>query len=126
VLCMVPNRAAPDGETLVERVTLVRRRAWYTSAAWRLEQAGLAPLFVTAYGHRARAGRLLEALAGPPDVLAADLNLAGVLASRAAGLRVHTSHNTTTSAGSSHASRCRATGPAASAGSRPRRWGART
>ena len=57
VLCVVPNRAAPAAETVVEGVTLVRCKAWYTSAAWRLERAGLAPLFLAAYGHRARAAR---------------------------------------------------------------------
>ena len=55
VLCVVEyrNRAAraarPDG------VELVRRRAWYTAAAWRLERLGLAPLWLATAGH-ARAG----------------------------------------------------------------------
>lgn len=93
VLCVVPNRAAPAAETVAEGVALVRRKAWYTSAAWRLERAGLAPLFLAAYGHRARVGRLLESLPGHPDVLAADLNLAGLLGAADARLRVYTSHN---------------------------------
>lgn len=93
VLCLVPNRAAPAAEAVAEGVTLVRRKAWYTSAAWRLEQAGAAPLFLAAYGHRARARRLLAALAGDPDVLAADLNLAGLLEERVGPLRVYTAHN---------------------------------
>jgi len=70
VLCVVPNRNRAAREEVVAGVTLVRRGAWYTSAAWRLEQAGLMPMFVAAHGHRASAGRLLEALPGPADVLA--------------------------------------------------------
>jgi glycosyltransferase involved in cell wall biosynthesis len=93
VLCVVPNRNRAAREEVVAGVTLVRRGAWYTSAAWRLEQAGLMPMFVAAYGHRASAGRLLEALSGQADVLAADLNLIGLLEARPARLRVYTAHN---------------------------------
>ena len=93
VLCLVPNRAAGAGEVVAAGVTLVRRKAWYTSATWRLEQAGLAPSFLAAYRHRAHARRFLASLPGRPDVLAADLNLAGVLERGDARLRVYTSHN---------------------------------
>lgn len=93
VLCVVPNRTRAPREEVAERVALVRRAAWYTSAAWRLEQAGLMPLFIAAHGHRAIAARLLAALPGAPDVLAADLNLAALLETGAARLRVYTAHN---------------------------------
>ncbi len=93
VLCVVPNQSRGAREEVVERVTLVRRGAWHTSAAWRLEQAGLMPLYIAAYGHRANAARLLEALPGAPDVMAADLNLAGLLEAPGARLRVYTAHN---------------------------------
>ena len=59
-LCVVPNRAVAAADERVAGVRLLRRKAWYTSVAWRLERARLAPMF--AGGLRARAGR---ALAGP-------------------------------------------------------------
>ena len=93
VLCVVGNRSRAPRETVAGGMTLVRRGAWYTSAAWRFEQAGLLPLFLAAHGHRAIAARLLESLPGRPDVLAADLNLAGLLEARGAPLRVYTAHN---------------------------------
>lgn len=93
VLCVVGNRSRALRETVAGGVTLVRRGAWYTSAAWRFEQAGLMPLFLAAHGHRANAARLLESLPGRPDVMAVDLNLAGLLEARAAPLRVYTAHN---------------------------------
>jgi hypothetical protein len=93
VLCVVGNRSRAPREAVAEGVTLVRRGAWYTSAAWRFEQAGLMPLFLAAHGHRAIAARLLASLPGRPDVLAVDLNLAGLLGARAAPLRVYTAHN---------------------------------
>ena len=93
VLCVVPNRSRGSREEQADRVTLVRRGAWYTSAAWRLEQAGLMPLFIAAHGHRAIARRLLASLPAAPDVLAADVNLAGLLEVGTARLRVYTAHN---------------------------------
>jgi len=93
VLCVVPNRNRAASEELAANVTLIRRRAWYTSVAWRLERARVSPLFLAAHGHRAARRRLLEALPGRADVIAADLMLASLLDGHAAGLRVHTSHN---------------------------------
>lgn len=93
VLCVVPNRSRGAREERAAGVTLARRRAWYTGLAWRLERARLAPLFTAAYAHAAGARRLLAALPGRPDVLAADLNLAALLDAGAATLRVYTAHN---------------------------------
>jgi len=93
VLCIVPNRTRKPDEEKVAGVTLVRRRAWYTSAAWRLEQAGLAPLFLASLAHRARARRLLDELPGQADVCMADLPLAGMLEASPARLRVLNAHN---------------------------------
>ena len=96
VLCMVPNRSRGAREQLVDRVAIVRRKAWYTALAWRLERARVSPLFLAAHGHRALARGLSRALAphGPaPDVLMTDLHLAGVRALSAARLKVHHAHN---------------------------------
>jgi glycosyltransferase involved in cell wall biosynthesis len=93
VLCMVENRNRSPRDERVHGVTLARRRAWYTSAAWRLERARLAPLWLAALGHRARAARLAAALPGEPDVRAADFNLAGLLAAPGGALRVYLSQN---------------------------------
>ncbi len=93
VLCVVPNRSPGAREQVVDRVALTRRGAWYTGLAWRLEQAGLAPLFVAAYGHRATAAPWLAALPGEPDVVTCDLNLTGLFETRPARLRVYTAHN---------------------------------
>ncbi len=93
LLCVVPNRTTGAREQVVDGVTLVRRKAWYTSLAWRLERLHLAPLSV-AYGwHTAAARGLLAALPGTPDALCADLPLSGLLAASAAPLKVYTSHN---------------------------------
>jgi glycosyltransferase involved in cell wall biosynthesis len=88
VLCVVPNRNRAPLEQRAQGVTLIRRRAWYTSLAWRLERARLAPLFLAAHGHAWRAGRLRHALPASADVCMADLHLAGLLARRPARLRV--------------------------------------
>lgn len=93
VLCVTPNRAGGPASERVDGVELVRRKAWHTSLAWRLERARLAPLFAAEAGHRANAARYAEALGAGADVLAADLNVAALLESAAAPLRVHTSHN---------------------------------
>lgn len=93
VLCVVPNRDRAASEETAANVTLIRRRAWYTSAAWRLERAHISPLFLAAHGHRAARRRLLDALPGRADVIAADLMLASLLDGHPAALRVHTSHN---------------------------------
>lgn len=93
MLCLVPNRNTAAASESVAGVELLRLRAWHTSVAWRLERMGLAPLFTAARGHRANAARYRSALGEPGDVLACDLNLAGLLPSSAAPLKVHTSQN---------------------------------
>ena len=93
VLCLVPNRTAAPREERVAGVTLLRRKAWYTSLAWRLERAGLAPLQSAAEVHARRARRLLGALPGRPDVLAAEFSLAGLLGRAGAKLDVYLSQN---------------------------------
>ncbi len=93
VLCVVPNRSAAAREQTVAGVTLIRRRAWYTSVAWRLETAGLAPMFVVAGWHRAAGKRLAGALPGPAEVLLADLHLTGLFERTRAPLKVYTAHN---------------------------------
>jgi glycosyltransferase involved in cell wall biosynthesis len=92
-LCVVPNRCTGSPEERVDGVTIVRRKAWYTSAVWRLERAGLAPMFLAADAHALGAAAFARALGGPADVLLADLNLASLLAAHGAGYKVHTSHN---------------------------------
>jgi len=93
VLCVTPNRSAGPAEETVDGVRIVRRKAWHTSVAWRLERARLAPLFSAEAGHRANAVRYAATLGRGADVLAADLNLASLFRAAPAGLRVHTSHN---------------------------------
>jgi hypothetical protein len=92
-LCVVPNRSAGAASERVDGVTLVRTRAWYTSLAWRLERAHLAPLFVAARGHRHAARRLVAALGGTPDVFAADLLLTPLFAASAAPFKTYMAHN---------------------------------
>lgn len=93
VLCVVPNRTeAPEHET-VEGVELIRRKAWHTSVAWRLEQWRLAPMFWASGGHRANAARYRAALGSGADVLATDLNMSALLDDPAPRLRVYTSQN---------------------------------
>jgi glycosyltransferase involved in cell wall biosynthesis len=93
VLCLVPNRSTAAPEQTVSGVRLLRRKAWHTGVAWRLERLGLAPLFTAARGHRARAGRYLAEFGEPSDVLACDLNMAGMLAASSARLKVYASQN---------------------------------
>lgn len=93
VLCLVPNRDPAPREQTVEGVTLIRRKAWYTSLAWRLDRLGVAPLFVAGEGHAANARRLARELPGGADALLADLALASLLDVARATLKVHTSHN---------------------------------
>jgi glycosyltransferase involved in cell wall biosynthesis len=93
VLCLVPNRTAAPREETVAGVTLLRRKAWYTSAAWRLDRAGLAPLQAAAELHTLRARALLAALPGRPDVLAAEFSMAGLLDHPHARLGVYLSQN---------------------------------
>jgi hypothetical protein len=93
VLCVVPNRSPGAPDERVEGVSLRRRKAWYTALAWRLEQARLTPLFLTAYAHRAQAQRLHAQLGGGADVLMADLPLAGLLELGVARLAVYHAHN---------------------------------
>ena len=92
-LCVVPNRSRGAAEERAEGVTLIRRRAWYTGLAWRLERAGWAPLAVAARGHRAGAARLLSALEGPATAFAADLLLTPLFDSHPARFKVYLAHN---------------------------------
>jgi glycosyltransferase involved in cell wall biosynthesis len=93
VLCVVPNRNRAPREERVAGVTLLRRSAWYTALAWRLERARISPLFLASLAHRAGASRFREALPGRADVCMADLPLAGVLGEEPARLRVLHAHN---------------------------------
>ena len=93
VLCVVPNRTTAPREQNVSGVTLIRRKAWYTSAAWRLERAGLAPLQAAAELHTMRASRWLAELPSRPDVLAAEFSMSGLLAKSNARLGVYLSQN---------------------------------
>lgn len=93
LLGVVPNRSAASAEQRADGVDVVRRKAWFTSLAWRLDRWGVAPLFAAAEGHRRSAGRYLAALGGPADVLATDVNLSGLLAHSGARLKVHASQN---------------------------------
>jgi hypothetical protein len=92
-LCVVPNRTAAPAEERVAGVRLLRRKAWYTSVAWRLERARLAPMFTAAYGHTRAARGLARAFPGPADAVLADLYLTGLFEADPAPLRVYTSHN---------------------------------
>lgn len=92
-LCVVPNRAAGAADETVHGVRLHRRKAWYTSAVWRLERARLAPMFLAAAAHSARAEALAGAFERPADALLADLALTGLFDADPAPLKVHTSHN---------------------------------
>src|SRR5262249_52678034 len=93
VLCVVPNRTRKPPEERVAEVTLLRRSVWYTSAAWRLERARLAPLFLASLAHRARARAWRDVLSGAADVCMADLPLAGVLGPAQAPLRGPHAHH---------------------------------
>jgi len=93
VLCMVPYRSGGAHEERAAGVHLSRRRAWYTSAAWRLERLGLAPLTLAAHGHRAAARRLSSLLGGRADALLVDLQLSGLFEHSTAALKVYLSHN---------------------------------
>ncbi len=92
-LCVVPNRIGAPVEETVAGVTIVRRKAWQTSVAWRLERMGLAPLFCAEAGHRANRTAYRAALGAGADVLATDLALSGLLDGASAPLRVYASHN---------------------------------
>jgi glycosyltransferase involved in cell wall biosynthesis len=94
VLALVPNRHRGPDDQRVNGVRIRRHREWYTSPAWRLEQAGLLPMFAIALpGHRARVDAMTQRLDGTPDVRIADLALAGVLAKDDGALRVLHCHN---------------------------------
>lgn len=93
VLCVVPNRSPGRAHERADGVELLRRRAWYTSLAWRLERLGIAPLALAASGHARYASRLLGAFRGAAEVFAADLWLAGLFALRPAPMMVYTAHN---------------------------------
>lgn len=93
VLCVVPNRTRAPREEVTAGVTLIRRKAWYTSLAWRLDRMRLAPLQAAAELHARRARTLLAALPGRPDVLAAEFSLAALLERSSARLPVYLSQN---------------------------------
>jgi glycosyltransferase involved in cell wall biosynthesis len=93
VLAMVPNRHPGPSTETVAGVRLTRRKAWYTALAWRLERAGLAPMFVATHAHDTMASGLLRALGGRPDVVMADLALTGVLSHVRGALTVYHAHN---------------------------------
>lgn len=92
-LCVVPNRTEAPPEESVAGVTILRRKAWQTSLAWRLERMGLAPLFSAEAGHRANRPAYRRALGPGADVLATDLALSGLLEGASVPLRVYTSQN---------------------------------
>jgi glycosyltransferase involved in cell wall biosynthesis len=92
-LCVVPNRTDAPAEETVAGVTIVRRKAWQTSVAWRLERMHLAPLFAAEAGHRANRAAYREALGEGADVLATDLALTGLLDGSGVPLRVYSSQN---------------------------------
>lgn len=93
LLAVVPNRSRGADTETVAGVHIVRRRAWYTSLAWRLERLGLAPLDAAATLHAARAARLNAALGGTPDALLAELHLAGLFEVTRAPLKVYMAQN---------------------------------
>jgi glycosyltransferase involved in cell wall biosynthesis len=93
VLCVVPNRSRAEHEQRIDGVTLIRRRAWYTSLAWRLERMRIAPMMTASYGHALSAGGLRRALPGAPDVFAADFNLTPLLSGSRAPLKAYVSQN---------------------------------
>ncbi len=92
-LCVVPNRTAAPALETVDGVELLRVKEWTTSLAWRLDQWRVAPFFTISAAHRRAAARHAAALGGRPDVLAANLGLAGLLPASAARLRVYASQN---------------------------------
>ncbi len=93
VLCLVPNRNSAAADETITGVQLLRRKAWHTSVAWRLDRMGLAPLFTAARGHTANAAHYGAELGPEVEVLACDLNLAGMLAPSRAALKVYASQN---------------------------------
>lgn len=92
-LCVVPNRNRAAALETQSGVTLIRRRAWYTSLAWRLDRWGVAPMAVAARGHRASAASLIAALPGEAAVFTADLLLTPLFERHPAPVRIYTAHN---------------------------------
>ena len=92
-LCVVPNRSRGPARETVDGVRIVRTRAWQTSVLWRLDRAGVAPMFLARGVHDARLARTTRLIEGVPEVRMADLHLAGLLRPGTAALRVHHSHN---------------------------------
>ena len=93
VLCMVPNRSTGAREERIDGVDILRRKAWFTALAWRLEQARISPLFLAERGHRGRASAALRELPAGADVVMTDLHLGGLRERAPARLRVHHAHN---------------------------------
>ena len=77
-LCVVPARSTGASEERVAGVALHRRKAPHTSVAWWLQRARVAPLFTSAWGHRANAAAYRRTLGAPADVLMCDLALTGL------------------------------------------------
>ena len=93
VLCIVEMRNRAPGESVASGVQILRRRAWYTAAAWRLERLGIAPLWLASAGFTREARRWAAELPGAPDVRTYDFSLAGMMALPGSALRVYLSHN---------------------------------
>jgi glycosyltransferase involved in cell wall biosynthesis len=93
VLCVVEYRNRAPRAAQADGVRLVRRRAWYTAAAWRAERLGLAPLWIASAGHTGAARAYAAALPGTPQVRALDFSLTGLLDLPGDALRVYLSQN---------------------------------
>ena len=93
VLAMVPNRHPGPRIETAAGVHLVRHKAWYTALAWRLERLGVAPMHLAMHAHAWSAARMASALPGHPDVVMADLALAGLLTHARGALTVYHAHN---------------------------------
>ena len=114
-LCVVPNRSRGARAERVQGVELRRVKSWHTSVAWRLERAGVAPLFVAEGGHRTRAAAYRAVLGGGADALLCDLALTGMFAPGGDAVRAYHAHNV-------EADRWRSSAPRVW---RPRHWGER-
>ena len=93
VLCVVEMRNRAPAESVASNVQILRRRAWYTAAAWRLERLGIAPLWLASAGFTREARRWVSELPGVPGVRTYDFSLAGMMALPGNALRVYLSHN---------------------------------
>lgn len=92
-LCVVPARSTGASEERVAGVALHRRKAPHTSVAWWLQRARVAPLFTSAWGHRANAAAYRRTLGAPADVLMCDLALTGLFEGAPETVRAYHAHN---------------------------------